>query len=72
MISKILNDTHFSVGEFSMIMWGNFRLTNTARIVTKTLQGVHPRVVSEQLGHANIGITLDTYSHVIPGLRKPQ
>lgn len=55
-----------------MIMWGNFRLTNTARIVTKTLQGVHPRVVSEQLGHANIGITLDTYSHVIPGLRKPQ
>lgn len=31
-------------------------------------QGVHPKVVSEMLGHANISITLDTYSHVIPGL----
>ena len=31
-------------------------------------QGVHPKVVSEMLGHASISITLDTYSHVIPGL----
>jgi integrase len=31
-------------------------------------KGVHPKVVSELLGHANISITLDTYSHVIPGL----
>ena len=34
------------------------------------LQGVHPKVVSERLGHANIGITLDTYSHVMPGLQE--
>jgi integrase len=27
---------------------------------------VHPKVVSERLGHASIGITLDTYSHVLP------
>lgn len=26
--------------------------------------GVHPRVVQERLGHANVGITLDCYSHV--------
>ena len=32
--------------------------------------GVHPKVVSERLGHANIGITLDTYSHVLPGLQQ--
>jgi hypothetical protein len=25
-------------------------------------------VISERLGHANVQITLDTYSHVIPGL----
>ncbi len=25
---------------------------------------VHPKIVSERLGHANIGMTLDTYSHV--------
>lgn len=30
--------------------------------------GVHPKVVSERLGHATVGITLDTYSHVTPGL----
>ncbi|MFC2063072.1 tyrosine-type recombinase/integrase [Chloroflexota bacterium] len=32
--------------------------------------GVHPKVVSERLGHSNIGITLDTYSHVLPGIQE--
>jgi integrase len=32
--------------------------------------GVHPKVVSERLGHANIGITLDTYSHAIPAMQE--
>jgi integrase len=32
--------------------------------------GVHPKVVSERLGHASIGITLDTYSHVLPSLQE--
>jgi integrase len=32
-------------------------------------QGVHPKVVSERLGHSSIAITLDTYSHVIPALQ---
>jgi integrase len=32
--------------------------------------GVHPKVVSERLGHACIGITLDTYSHVMPGMQE--
>ena len=32
--------------------------------------GVHPKIVSERLGHANIGITLDTYSHVLPGMQE--
>ena len=27
---------------------------------------VHPRVVQERLGHSNIAITLQTYSHVLP------
>jgi hypothetical protein len=30
--------------------------------------GVHPKVVQERLGHANISITLDTYSHVTAAL----
>lgn len=33
-------------------------------------QGVHPKIVSERLGHSNIGITLDTYSHVLPGMQE--
>ena len=32
--------------------------------------GVHPKVVSERLGHASVGITLDIYSHVLPRLRE--
>jgi integrase len=32
--------------------------------------GIHPKVVQERLGHANIGITLDTYSHVVAGLHE--
>jgi integrase len=33
-------------------------------------QGVHPKIVQERLGHASIQITLDTYSHVAPGLQE--
>ncbi len=33
-------------------------------------QGEHPKVVSERLGHAGVGITLDTYSHVLPGMQE--
>ena len=31
--------------------------------------GIHPKVVSERLGHSTVSITLDTYSHVIPSLQ---
>ena len=32
--------------------------------------GAHPKVVSERLGHATVGITLDTYSHVVPSMQR--
>jgi len=32
--------------------------------------GVHPKVVSERLGHATVSITLDVYSHAIPALQE--
>ena len=32
--------------------------------------GVHPKVVSERLGHASVSITLDTYSHAVPALEE--
>lgn len=34
------------------------------------LQGVHPKVVQERLGHANIAVTMDIYSHVLPTLQR--
>jgi len=33
-------------------------------------QGIHPKIVQERLGHTSIRITLDTYSHVTPGLQQ--
>jgi integrase len=32
--------------------------------------GIHPKVMSERLGHSSISITLDTYSHAVPALQK--
>lgn len=32
--------------------------------------GINPKIVSERLGHSDIKLTLDTYSHVIPTLQK--
>ena len=32
--------------------------------------GVHPKIVQEMLGHSTISMTLDTYSHVTPGLQE--
>ena len=34
------------------------------------LQGINSKVVQERLGHSNVGITLDRYSHVLPGMQK--
>jgi integrase len=31
--------------------------------------GVHPKVISERLGHATVAMTLDIYSHAIPALQ---
>lgn len=34
------------------------------------VQGVSPRVVMEILGHSQINVTMNTYSHVIPALQR--
>jgi integrase len=33
-------------------------------------EGVHVKVISERLGHSGIGITMDTYGHLMPGLQR--
>jgi integrase len=32
--------------------------------------GIHPKIVSERLGHSSVMITLDTYSHALPSLQR--
>ncbi len=33
-------------------------------------QGIHPKIVQERLGHSTIQMTIDTYSHVSPGIQE--
>ena len=30
---------------------------------------MHPKIAQERLGHSSVGITLDLYSHVLPGMQ---
>ena len=32
--------------------------------------GVHPKIVSERLGHAKVSITMDVCSHAVPTLQR--
>ena len=32
--------------------------------------GIHPKVMSDRLGHSSIAITLDVYGHLVPGLQE--
>ena len=32
--------------------------------------GVHPKIVRDRLGHAGISVTMDTYSHILPGVQE--
>ena len=34
------------------------------------LQEVHPKIVQERLGHSDISLTLNTYSHVLPSMQE--
>jgi integrase len=33
------------------------------------LRGAKPKVISEALGHASVGFTMDVYSHIIEGMQ---
>ncbi len=49
------------------VTWHALRHTH-ATLLRK--EGVHPKVVSERLGHSSVASTLDAYSSVIPGLQE--
>ena len=47
-----------------------FRPTDLRSVTLRLVNGEHPKVVQEMLGHASITLTLDTYSHVLPGMQE--
>ena len=49
------------------IQFHDLRHTHATLLVK---QGIHPKVVSERLGPSTIGITMDTYTHVLPNMPK--
>jgi integrase len=70
-----LRRTHFHVNHFKplldvadlpVIRFHDLRHTSATLLLAA---GVHPKVVQERLGHSQIGITLDTYSHVVPTMQ---
>ncbi|PPA91515.1 tyrosine-type recombinase/integrase [Brevibacillus laterosporus] len=60
-------DSIIKKGKVRKIRFHDMRHTHASLLLK---QGVNPKIVSERLGHANVRITLDTYSHLLPNLQK--
>jgi integrase len=65
-VSHAFNKVARRVG-LAQIRFHDLRHTHASLLLR---QGVHPKVVSERLGHSTVAITLDVYSHVTPGLQE--
>ena len=63
----------FSKQDNALVGWPDaisaYMMPGIAMLLLMLKQGIHPKVVQERLGHASIQVTLDTYSHVAPGLQ---
>ena len=53
--------------ELPRIRFHDLRHTHATHMLAS---GVHVKVASERLGHSEVGITLDLYSHVLPGMQE--
>ena len=45
-------------------------ICGTATPRSCSASNIHPKIVSERLGHSRVALTMDTYSHVIPGMQE--
>lgn len=63
-VSKLF-DQHLKAADLPRIRLHDLRHTHATLALSA---GIHPKVVSERLGHATIAMTLDTYSHAIPAM----
>lgn len=53
-------------GEVPRIRLHDLRHTHATLLLQA---GVHPKIVSERLGHSSVSFTLETYAHVLPGMQ---
>jgi integrase len=60
-------NAHVSTLDLGNVRFHDLRHSHASHLLR---QGVHPKVVSERLGHATVGITLDVYSHLMPGMQQ--
>ena len=72
---RTLRRTHFHFLEFKPMLklaklpdirFHDLRHTSATLLLS---QGIHSKVVLERLGHSQISVTLDTYSHVLPTMQ---
>lgn len=49
------------------IRFHDLRHTHATHLLSN---GVHPKIAQERLGHSSVGITLNLYSHVLPGMQE--
>ncbi len=50
----------------STVVFHDLRHTSASLLLAT---GAHPKVVQERLGHSKISLTMDTYSHLMPGMQ---
>ena len=56
-----------SNGELRRIRFHDLRHSHATHLLGSE---VHPKIARERLGHSRVGITLDLYSHVMPGMQQ--
>lgn len=55
------------LGEMPKIRFHDLRHSHATLLLSK---GINVKIISERLGHSNIKVTLDTYSHVLPSMQE--
>lgn len=55
--------------EYANVPYHSFHSLRHTHASILLANGVHPKIVQERLGHSKISTTMDTYSHLIPGMQ---
>mgnify|MGYP001179878904 CR=1 FL=1 len=65
----MINNARLSSDEKTLprIRFHDLRHTHISHLL---LNGEHPKIASERAGHASVSITMDIYSHVLPGMQE--